>query len=258
MPSNPQRNHFRRICLLVIGPSTAGKTEVAFGLAKRLHGEIINADKFYLYSEFPSTTGLPDFSKHPTVSTHLYGILKPEQQCYSGAEYADHVCEIVEDIWSRGHLPIIEGCYHRFAKRVLHKVGREACLLAGIRWPKGTNVEPLARERVDYIFHDRGGIEEVRQALQKGYRGTYVMRKGSMVKPLVEYLDGKISLQIAKTKAVAEIVSAAYKAYRKFLDMSGIMWYENSRNRLPGLVESIAKRVRAVSGGSSSGHGRGG
>ena len=35
--------------IVILGPTTVGKTEVAFGLARRLNATVINADKFYLY-----------------------------------------------------------------------------------------------------------------------------------------------------------------------------------------------------------------
>ena len=248
METNLYNKHAVNVLVMLVGPSTAGKTDVAIGLAKRLPGEIINADKFYLYQGFPSTTGLPDFTMSPTVSSHLYGILSPETDCPSEQEYVSRVLEVIGGIESRGSVPIIEGCYYRFANALLNGVDCRRRIVAGIKWPPGTHIEERVAGRIHEIFHQRGGINEVRKALRDGHRNTYVMRKGSMVKPLVECIDGEITLEMAKEKAQAEILSSAYKAYRKFLDLPGIEWYENDATRLPHVIESIAKHVQSLRG----------
>ena len=46
--------------IVILGPTTVGKTDVAFELARRVGAEIINADKFYLYDAMPAVTGQSD------------------------------------------------------------------------------------------------------------------------------------------------------------------------------------------------------
>lgn len=229
--------------VLLIGPSSAGKTDLAFRLADQLRGEVINADKFYLYSGFPSSTGMPDFSKYPAVQTHLYGILKPEMPCLTEQEFGMMARESSDKCRSRCAIPIVEGCYYRFARAALDAIRPDTCVLMGIKWPRGTNVHSRVEARVNEIFHERGGIEEVREALRLGHRDTYVMRMGSMVAPLVEYLDGTITLDAAKEKAVVEILSSAYKAYRKFLDFPGITWVEHDPVNTDATLKVITREV---------------
>ncbi|MFG0252520.1 MAG: hypothetical protein ACF8NJ_06565 [Phycisphaerales bacterium JB038] len=232
---------------MLVGPSTVGKTDLALALAREVTGEIVNADKFYLFSEFPSTTGLPDFSRQPSVRTHLYGILKPDDPCLSDHEYACRASDVVTEVLAQGKTPIVEGCYYRFARALVRLDPVRRWHLIGIRWPEGTDVESLVRERIDEIFGARGGVEEVRQALAAGYRHTYVMQTGSMVRPLVEYIDGKITLEVAKRKAVAEVVAAAYRAYRRFLDLPNVEWYEHDRSKRGALANQLAEIVRRKS-----------
>ena len=61
-----------------------------------------------------------------------------------------------------------------------------------------------------------------------GWRGTYVMTKGSMIRPLVEHFDELISLDKAKEKAIAAILYAAHKAQRRFLDLPGLTWFKHN------------------------------
>jgi len=233
----------QRTPILLVGPSTVGKSDLAFALAEQLGGEVINADKFYLFSGFPRTTGLPDFEAHPTVRTHLYQILSPWDAPLDEMQFGVRAAALVHEIAKRGGLPIVEGCYHRYARALISATPGVSWIRAGLRWSPGIDVLRLVQTRVNDVFHNRHGIEEVRAALEQGYRETYVMRFGSMVRPLVEYLDGQISLEAAHDKAIAEILAAAYKALRRFLDFPSVTWYSHDVSRTVEIVQALKAQV---------------
>lgn len=226
--------------LMLVGPTTTGKTEIAIALARLLDGELINADKFYLYKGFPSVTGLPDFADYPDIRTHLYEILHPIDNCLGDQEYVEHVKTIQEELWSRRKLPIIEGCYHRFAKSLMNTAGSTRFTLVGIKWTTTEGLQTAVECRVDSILNG-SGIEEVQNGLRSGWRNTYAMRKGSIIRPLVEYCDGKITLSQARDKAVADILYAAYKAYRRLLDLQAITWCTNGEDAVNTISSLFAK-----------------
>lgn len=229
--------------LIIVGPSTSGKTEIAFRIAEELGGEIINADKYYLVRGFPTMTGLPDFSSHPTIKHHLYAELNPTEDSIESQDYADRVGVIESEIKRRGNLPIIEGSYHRFVRSLLESKRPYVC--AGIKWLG--NLERCVRQRVeDVVFNERKGIREVKSGLRNGWRDTYVMRSGSAIFPIVEYLDGKISLDLAREKIVYEVLATAFKAYRKFLDFPEIKWFGNNSERTLQITNEIAEMVKRV------------
>lgn len=233
----------KRRAIMLVGPSSVGKSDIAIALSRLVDGEIINADKYYLYSGFSSTTGLPDFENHPDVVTHLYGIQSPDKACPSDREFGSLVSKTVEEIIRRGRIPIVEGCYYRFSHAILTNSKTLEWFVAGIKWSADTDVRALVTNRVNSIFHARGGIEEVRQAIRAGYRRTYVMREGSMVRPLVEFLDGQITLEEAKEKAIAEILASAYKALRKFLDLPNVTWWEHDGTKIERISREIAMHL---------------
>ena len=231
---------------MIVGPPTTGKTELALTIARKLDGEVINADKFYLFKGFPSTTGLPDFSEYPDIPRHLYEILEPGEEALPTPEYVKRVRELEADIFLRDRLPIIEGCYHRFARALVEEDQRDPesfHLMIGIKWPSGLNLEERVVRRINEIFDIREGINEVKAALDKGYRETFVMRKGSIIRPTVEYLDGSIDLETAKKKAITGLLYAAYKSYSRFLDVPGITWYEYDEKNKEPLVEQIVLKI---------------
>jgi tRNA A37 N6-isopentenylltransferase MiaA len=227
--------------LIIVGPSTSGKTEIAFKVAEMVGGEIINADKYYLVKGFPTMTGLPDFSKHPTIKHHLYEELDPTEDTLNEFDYAERVADLECEIKRRGNLPIIEGSYHRFVRRLLESKRPYVC--AGIKW--AGDLENRVRKRVeDIVFNEQKGIKEVMQGLKNGWRNTYVMRSGSAICPTVEYLDGLISQDLAREKIVYEVLATAYKARRKFLDFPEVKWFRNDSKRTEQIADEIIELIK--------------
>ena len=55
---------------LISGPTASGKSEFAYKLAKKINGEIINADSMQIYKEFSILTAKPKkkiFKKYKTL-----------------------------------------------------------------------------------------------------------------------------------------------------------------------------------------------
>ena len=94
--------------LILSGPTAVGKTEASLALAKRLNGEIINADSMQVYRGMNiGTAKLPD-AEQEGIPHHLISVLPPDQPC-SVAEYVTMARGKIAEIQSRGHLPVIVG-----------------------------------------------------------------------------------------------------------------------------------------------------
>lgn len=99
----------KRIPLAVIaGPTASGKTALAIEMAKRLNGEVISADSMQIYRELQIGTARPTVEEMDGVPHHLVGHL-PMTQGYSVAQYVQDARNAIEDITSRGRLPIVAG-----------------------------------------------------------------------------------------------------------------------------------------------------
>ncbi|ODS29757.1 MAG: tRNA delta(2)-isopentenylpyrophosphate transferase, partial [Candidatus Scalindua rubra] len=96
----------RSIC--IIGPTSAGKTSVAIEVAKHLGGEVIGLDSRQIYHHMTIGTAQPAVEEQQEIPHHLYGIRKPDQPISAG-EYSHLIEEKIEEIKSRGNLPIICG-----------------------------------------------------------------------------------------------------------------------------------------------------
>ena len=92
----------------VTGPTASGKTALAIELAKRLDGEIISCDSMQIYRGMDIGTAKPTKEELAQVPHHLIDILPPDAP-YSCSDYFKDAEKAVEDIVSRGKLPIFCG-----------------------------------------------------------------------------------------------------------------------------------------------------
>ena len=92
----------------VVGPTAAGKSALAIEMARRFNGEIVNADSRLFYRGFDIGTAKPSSDERQGVPHHLVDILDPVDS-YSLATFLDDARRLVEEITSRGRLPVLAG-----------------------------------------------------------------------------------------------------------------------------------------------------
>ena len=96
--------------LAIVGPTASGKTGLSVELAKRLNGEIISCDSMQLYRYMDVGTAKPTEDEKQGIPHHLMDFLEPtDPRGYSCADYARDAKAVVEDVLSRGKLPIFCG-----------------------------------------------------------------------------------------------------------------------------------------------------
>ena len=61
--------------ILIYGPTASGKSEFAIKLAKKIKGEIINADSMQVYKELKILSARPSKKNYKNIKHHLYGFL---------------------------------------------------------------------------------------------------------------------------------------------------------------------------------------
>ncbi len=98
----------KKTVLAVVGPTASGKSALAIELAKRLDGEIICCDSMQIYKEMNIGTAKPSFDEQAQVRHHLFDFADPKES-FSCADYIPLAERVVEDILSRGKLPVFCG-----------------------------------------------------------------------------------------------------------------------------------------------------
>ena len=102
----------------ITGPTASGKTALAIRLARELGGEIISCDSMQIYRGMDIGTAKPTAEELAAVPHHLIDIL-PADAPYSCSDYVKDAEAAVEDIVSRGKLPIFCGGTGLYLDRLL-------------------------------------------------------------------------------------------------------------------------------------------
>lgn len=94
--------------LVICGPTASGKTALAVELALRHRGEVVSADSMQIYRRMDIGTAKPTQAEMRGVPHHMLDVADPEED-FSVARYVDMAAKCVDDILSRGRLPILAG-----------------------------------------------------------------------------------------------------------------------------------------------------
>ena len=98
----------RKKVIFVVGPTASGKTGLGIELAKEFGGEIISADSMQLYKGIHVASAAPDENEKQGIPHHLLEFLELDEQ-FSVAEYVLKARKLIDEIHSRGKLPIVVG-----------------------------------------------------------------------------------------------------------------------------------------------------
>ncbi len=94
--------------ILLSGPTASGKSNLAIELAKKINGEIINADSMQIFKEFTILSSRPTISHTKAVKHHLYGIISAKNQ-FSAGDWLNEVKKRIKICLRRKTVPIIVG-----------------------------------------------------------------------------------------------------------------------------------------------------
>ncbi len=96
------------LLVVVLGPTASGKTALSLALAERFHGEIVNCDSVAMYRKFDLGTAKPTASEQARAPHHLLDCVAPTSHITAG-EYARQARQVLDEIKTQGHLPILVG-----------------------------------------------------------------------------------------------------------------------------------------------------
>ena len=98
----------RRCAVLLMGPTGAGKSDLALRLAQEFPLEIISVDSALVYRGMDIGTAKPSAQIRANVAHHLIDIRDPSMS-YSAGEFVRDAAQAMQDIWRRGRQPLLVG-----------------------------------------------------------------------------------------------------------------------------------------------------
>ncbi|MBO5937875.1 MAG: tRNA (adenosine(37)-N6)-dimethylallyltransferase MiaA [Clostridia bacterium] len=106
--------------IAIVGPTASGKSALALALAEKLGGEIVSCDSMQLYRRMNIGTAKPTADELARVRHHLIDVCEPDED-FSCADYVTLASRAIEDITSRGKLPIVCGGTGLYLDALLRK-----------------------------------------------------------------------------------------------------------------------------------------
>jgi len=94
--------------ILISGPTASGKSSFAVKIAKKIQGEIINADSMQVYNKLKILTARPNKIEQKNIKHHLYGFVDLKEK-FSTGQWLELVIKKIKEIKKRKKIPILVG-----------------------------------------------------------------------------------------------------------------------------------------------------
>ena len=149
--------------ILIYGPTASGKSKFAIQLAKKINGEIINADSMQVYKELKILSARPLKKDYQNIKHHLYGFQSSKNN-FSTGDWIKLVDKKIFDLKKKKKVPILVGGTGLYFKAITEGLVNIPNIPTKIRnqirsmhkklgpkkfFPKLTKIDPLARNRIN-------------------------------------------------------------------------------------------------------------
>lgn len=104
--------------IAVVGPTASGKTSLSIELALKYQGEVIACDSRTVYKYMDIGAAKPTVEERKGVPHHMLDVVEPDR-VYTVAEFQKAGTEAIQDVISRGKLPVVTGGTGLYARALL-------------------------------------------------------------------------------------------------------------------------------------------
>jgi len=263
--------------ILIYGPTASGKSLFAVKLAKKIDGEIINADSMQVYKEFRILSARPSQKDYKRIKHHLYGF-KNIKKNFSTGDWLKLVNQKISEVKKRKKVPILVGGTGLYFKalieglvtipnipikvrkeiRSLHKkIGSQKFFLKLIK------IDPLAKDNINPFDTQRAiRAYEVKFFTKKSLyewfnntRSDYEER--DFCKIYIEYPRNELIKRIntrtqkmikngiiSEVKKIQKIKLIKNKTAYKAIGLNQVNDYLNKKIQINELIEKISIKTR--------------
>ena len=179
--------------ILLAGPTASGKSELAIYIAKKINGEIINADSMQVFKEIKILSARPEDYKN--IKHHLYGFISVKKN-FSTGEWIKHTEKKINEILKKKKTPIIVGGTGLYFKSLIDGIAQIP------------NISKAKRDKIIKLFNQIGNDKFYKKLIK---------------------LDPKCKNKIVKNDKQRMIRFYEVKFYTK---KSIFDWQKNTKNNL--------------------------
>lgn len=179
--------------ILLAGPTASGKSELAIYIAKKINGEIINADSMQVFKEIKILSARPEDYKN--IKHHLYGFVSVKKN-FSTGEWIKYTEKKINEILKKKKTPVIVGGTGLYFKSLINGIAQIP------------NISKAKRDKIIKLFNQIGNNEFYKKLIK---------------------LDPKCKNKIIKNDKQRMIRFYEVKFYTK---KSIFDWQKNTKNNL--------------------------
>ena len=107
--------------ICICGPTGVGKTALAIEIANKFNGEIISCDSIAIYKGLDIGSAKPTVEEQKQAKHYLIDIVEPNDE-FSVAEYVENARKVINDISSRGKMPIVVGGTGLYVNSLIYNI----------------------------------------------------------------------------------------------------------------------------------------
>jgi tRNA dimethylallyltransferase len=263
--------------ILISGPTASGKSNFSIKLAKKINGEIINADSMQVYKELKILSARPNLKDYQSIKHHLYGFHSVKNN-FSTGDWLKNAIKKIKEVRRKKKIPIfvggtglyfkalIEGLVSipnipiRFRNKIrnLHKnLGQKKF------YQKLIKLDPYSKEKINPTDTQRSiRAYEVKQFTKKSLYDWFENTKSSFNKDnffkiYIDYPRGELIQRISKrveqmiemgavneVKRFLKLKVRKDKSVNKAIGIHEIKEYLEKRKDMSDVIEKISIKTR--------------
>ena len=268
---------FKSKIILISGPTASGKSSFAIRIAKKVNGEIINADSMQVYRQLKILSARPNPNKYQKIKHHLYGFHDVKKN-FSTGNWLKLVIKKIEEIKKRKKIPILVGGTGLYFKALTDGLVKIPNIPIKIRnqiraqqlkigqdkfYKKLLKLDPTSIKKINPTDSHRSiRAYEVKLHTQKSIHEWYKNTKSNFQKSdfhkiyidfprtqLIERIDFRIKEMIdngaiKEVKNFLKLKVRGDKSVNKAIGINEIRQYLNNEKELEEIIENISIKTR--------------
>ncbi|MDB9815117.1 tRNA (adenosine(37)-N6)-dimethylallyltransferase MiaA [Candidatus Pelagibacter sp.] len=263
--------------ILISGPTASGKSNFSIKLAKKINGEIINADSMQVYKELKILSARPNLKDYQSIKHHLYGFHNVKNN-FSTGDWLKNAIKKIKEVRRKKKIPIFVGGtglyfkalteglvsipnipikYRKNIRDLQKKLGQKKF------YQKLIKLDPNSKEKINSTDTQRSiRAYEVKQYTKKSLHDWFKNTKSYFEKedfykiyidyPREELIQriGKRTEQMIKIGAINEVKRFIKlkvrkdKSVNKAIGIYEIKEYLEKRNDMSEVIEKISIKTR--------------